>query len=357
MSTEPSPNQVPTIRNNGRLVWLAMAYAFVVPILGAASFSGMGFLIGLCAVVVWLCTFSSSSRPRAFVLACAALLTLAVLYDLTKPVVSFVQGAQVRVCRNHLHEIIVALHNYHDQYGQFPPAVVRDDRGEPLHSWRVLILPNLGQLPLYDGYDFTKPWDHPVNADLIREMPAVYGCPSHAGDGRRSQGLASYFLVTGERTAAPPSRGRRIKEVSDGTWNTVMLIESNNVSIHWTQPQDFTLDEALQELTTPRSIDETDHYGSTDFFTYPGYRHVTLMNGSVKRVADRTDRRTWGSLLTIDDGGPDLETLTLSPFNDPTPIILTWACATAFVCFALLPLAWVWRRPAAVRISSQPDSA
>src|SRR5271163_108233 len=40
-------------------------------------------------------------------------------------------------------QIAVALHNYHDTYGSFPPAYVADETGKPMHSWRVLILPFL----------------------------------------------------------------------------------------------------------------------------------------------------------------------------------------------------------------------
>lgn len=45
------------------------------------------------------------------------------------------------MCSNHLKQIALALQNYHDTYGSFPPAYLADARGKPIHSWRVLILP------------------------------------------------------------------------------------------------------------------------------------------------------------------------------------------------------------------------
>ncbi|MBC8289362.1 MAG: DUF1559 domain-containing protein [Planctomycetes bacterium] len=35
----------------------------------------------------------------------------------------------------------LALHNYHSDYGSLPPAVIRDEFGKPMHSWRALLLP------------------------------------------------------------------------------------------------------------------------------------------------------------------------------------------------------------------------
>ena len=52
-------------------------------------------------------------------------------------------------CANHLKQIGVALHTYHDAYGSFPPAFVADENGKPMHSWRVLLLPFLDEELIY----------------------------------------------------------------------------------------------------------------------------------------------------------------------------------------------------------------
>ena len=41
------------------------------------------------------------------------------------------------------------MHNFHDVHKHFPPAVIYGPDGKPWHSWRVLILPFVGQLTLY----------------------------------------------------------------------------------------------------------------------------------------------------------------------------------------------------------------
>jgi hypothetical protein len=51
----------------------------------------------------------------------------------------------------------LALRNYHDRYGRFPPAYVADEHGRPTHSWRVLLLPWLDHRAIYDRYRFDEP--------------------------------------------------------------------------------------------------------------------------------------------------------------------------------------------------------
>ena len=45
-------------------------------------------------------------------------------------------------------QIGVALHNYHDAHGCFPPAYIADANGRPMHSWRILLLAFLSESAL-----------------------------------------------------------------------------------------------------------------------------------------------------------------------------------------------------------------
>ncbi len=45
--------------------------------------------------------------------------------------------------KNHLKQLALAMHNYHDVYHHFPPAVVIGPDGKTPHSWRVELLPFL----------------------------------------------------------------------------------------------------------------------------------------------------------------------------------------------------------------------
>ena len=94
----------------------------------------------------------------------------------------------------------VALQQYEDRYGSFPPAYVLNKQGQRWHSWRVLLLPELGHADLYAQYRFDEPWNGPHNRQLLDRMPAVYSCPA---DGKRAEGIPNYFAIVGPQTAWP----------------------------------------------------------------------------------------------------------------------------------------------------------
>jgi hypothetical protein len=103
-----------------------------------------------------------------------------------------------RLCRANLEAIGMALRQYHTDFGSFPPAYVNGPDGRPMHSWRVLILPQLGERALYNSYDFREAWDGPMNRKLIRRMPGVYSCPAH-GDSTH----VDYAAIVGKGTGFP----------------------------------------------------------------------------------------------------------------------------------------------------------
>lgn len=70
-------------------------------------------------------------------------------------------------------EVMVAMHNHHQVHGSFPNDVQSED-GTPLLSWRVRILPYLGEAELYERFHLDEPWDSEHNATLLAEIPDVY---------------------------------------------------------------------------------------------------------------------------------------------------------------------------------------
>jgi prepilin-type N-terminal cleavage/methylation domain-containing protein len=178
---------------------------------------------------------------------------LAILIGLLLPAVQKVREAAARMsCQNNLKQLGLALHNYENANGGFPPA----RRTTPhLHGWIALTLPYIEQGNLFDRYDQNVNWDHgnndlPANHSVNSTLLKVLHCPSSPPNrtGTNGRAITDYTALndvqnnafTGTRPADPTRRGvlglnvmRRITEVTDGTSNTLLLIEDAGRNQLW----------------------------------------------------------------------------------------------------------------------------
>lgn len=150
-------------------------------------------------------------------------------------------------CYSTLQQLGLALHNYADKYKSFPPAFVSDESGQPMHSWRTLLLPFMEKNELYQKYDFQKPWDSPENQKVASESQLeIMQCLSHRDLPDRMKHRTDYVAVVGKDTLWPADgTSRSFREITAGTHNTAILIELNHSDISWHEPRDIALDELL----------------------------------------------------------------------------------------------------------------
>ena len=218
----------------------------------------------------------------------AALLMVPCLIALLLPAVQQAREAARRTqCKNNLRQIAMAMHIYHDTYGSFPPAVTYSADGKPMHSWRVLLLPFLNERPLYSQYNMNEPWNSPANSQLLSRMPKVYACPS-APPGT---GETHYAVPVGAKTMFPPERAVSIREIIDGTSNTIMVLESHGSNLNWMAPVDVTVGVGMPEAQ-PVSF-SSNHLGGI---------HIALADGSVRFLSSKVPSETLDRLLMPDDG-------------------------------------------------------
>jgi RNA polymerase sigma factor (sigma-70 family) len=139
---------------------------------------------------------------------------------------------------NNLKLLALAMHNYLSEYGEFPPAAIFSKDGKALLSWRVLLLPYLDQKDLFLQFKLDEPWDGPTNKKLLEKMPAVFS-PT-PGKGKETHDTV-YQVFTGKGTIFPSPKASKISDITDGTSNTILMIEAAN-AVPWTKPADLTFD-------------------------------------------------------------------------------------------------------------------
>jgi beta-lactamase regulating signal transducer with metallopeptidase domain len=142
--------------------------------------------------------------------------------------------ARAAIDGNHLKQIGLALHNYHDAHGHFPPRAIRKD-GKPLLSWRVAILPYIEQQALYEKFHLDEPWDSPHNKALAAEVPELF---HPRGFGDDEPGTTRYLAPDLPGTFWDKPEGVALADVTDGTANTAVVLVAD-AAVPWTKPEDL----------------------------------------------------------------------------------------------------------------------
>jgi len=154
---------------------------------------------------------------------------------------------------NDLKVLLLAMLYYENAHECFPPSASYSPEGKPLLSWRVHLLPYIDkacsgfsdhqqgvETRLYEQFHLNESWDSPHNRTLIAKMPGGYRLP---GSTLTDKGRTNYVVVVGPETVFNGPKGTGISEITDGTSNTIMIVECDDehASI-WTTPDDLPFD-------------------------------------------------------------------------------------------------------------------
>jgi len=196
---------------------------------------------------------------------------IAILIALLLPAVQQAREAARRTqCKNNLKQIGLAMHNYHDVYGRFPPSEVHtreflaganNNWGDQTSNWAVYLMPYIDQANAYNQIDFTLKYNSTTNPatgaavgnlDALGKAYPAYLCPSNpVGPNQKHSGQFHiiHYFVTGWGANEPPGgRARhkwaigdssniqhkgiawyngsaRIADITDGTTNQIAVGE------------------------------------------------------------------------------------------------------------------------------------
>ena len=136
-----------------------------------------------------------------------------------------------------LKQLGLALHNHHAAYKQLPPR----KSVHPQLSWRVQMLPFLGEQELYGEFKLDEPWDSEHNLELVKRIPEVFASasPQLGKEGK------TRFVFPYHEKAIYRNRelGSKFRDVLDGLSNTIaIVIADEDQAVIWTKPDDLAID-------------------------------------------------------------------------------------------------------------------
>lgn len=165
-------------------------------------------------------------------------------------------GRSLYRCYNQIHTLANGVLAYEKEHGHYPPPYVVDSTGTPMHSWRVLILPYIGESELFAKYNFDEPWYGPNNSMLESQMPAVYRCP----EDDLTSNTTSYLAVVGAETIWNSKQPVTRHEITDGVTDTILFAEYGNHRTRWMQPVDIPHEELVRSKILPNSTHDDDDW-------------------------------------------------------------------------------------------------
>ena len=193
-----------------------------------------------------------------------------------------------------MRQVAVATLEYDKAHGSLPPHALFGEDGRPLLSWRVLILPFMGEQRLYEKFRLHEPWDSPHNIALIPEMPMQYG--RYDGDRTADPYTTFYRVFVGKGAAFEGTQGLRLaKDFPDGTAHTILIVEAGS-AVPWTKPSElpYVRGEPLPELggQSKPTIRAALADGSVRYFKR-GIRESTLHAAITRDGNDRPEGPDW----------------------------------------------------------------
>jgi hypothetical protein len=288
-------------------LWIGCLFCFPIIFLTAHQASpdhSRPFLIGLLifsevvAALAMLVTVFRLWRQGNAVSAATVLgglIGLALLVAMLLPAVPSAREAARRMqCGNNMKQIILGIHNYHDEYG-FLPSAVSTSSNEVETSWRVFLLPYLELTSLFEQYDQSQVWDEEANSRVSRQNPLGLTCPSNPVEKDDvDRYYTAYAMPLGSSTALSRSETRSLP--SSATGSMIAIVEACGRNIVWTNPRDVDVSVIPVGVNRP-GLAETMSEGVLSS-VHPGGATAANLDGSVQFVSENIAPEVLRQLLS-----------------------------------------------------------
>jgi hypothetical protein len=195
-------------------------------------------------------------------------------------------------CYGNLTALSVALQQYHQDFGCFPPAYMVDRSGKPIHSWRVLVLASAGDplRSIYDAYDFNEPWNGPNNGKLVNQIPYFYRCPNN--NRLNKYFFTNYIAVVGPNTCFTGPKPTKLLDFPRGLSKVVQVTEAENSNINWMEPKDLV----IFDNHNPFEVRGQPRVSSND----PGGPAVLFADGTKERIGKSSPSKYFKNIVSIE---------------------------------------------------------
>ncbi|MCH9655375.1 MAG: DUF1559 domain-containing protein [Planctomycetes bacterium] len=228
---------------------------------------------------------------------CIVAVIILLLIGLLLPYIQQAREAERRsTTKNHLKQIGLALHNYHETHRCFPPGgVIRED-DTAMQGWLTMILPFLDGSPYYSWIDLDKSWDNPYNGYVLNSS-----IPSYLIPGVDAHFTSSGFGLThnqGNPNIFYRNSSVKLRQMKNGAAHNWMLGEVEGNFQPWGYPFNWR-PLGTKLCNGPASYGRPAWHGG----------HLLLADGSVSFFSDETSPEILKSLASSPPVATQVQTI------------------------------------------------
>ena len=159
----------------------------------------------------------------------------------------------------------------------------------------------MDQSQLHATYNRHVAWDQILNDAIARMEIGPYRCPSNElPQDAQGRWFTAYSMPTGPQTVGANLNGTAINAITDGTSNTLLVVEACGAQIVWTELRD--VDVSVQPTGINLKGNAPGHSAGWLSSYHAGGTQALMADGSVRFLSAQTDPAVLKKLATVDGG-------------------------------------------------------